>query len=163
MLWVIRKIVSKGDYNYAVVPEHPKATEYGYVLEHRIVAENHLGRMLKDNEIVHHINGNKKDNRIENLEVLDSKEHNRMHSTKGRKMLLLKCPWCGKTFSLEKRASYLVKPQKYKCHCCSKECRGRFYKYVQMNGITDWAKDAIDSCYIDEYVGAPVTDLDRWV
>ena len=45
-VWKIRRIVSKGDYNYAVVPEHPNKTKFGYVLEHRIVMENHLGRLL---------------------------------------------------------------------------------------------------------------------
>ena len=68
-MWNIRKIVSKGDYNYAVVPEHPNRTKNNYVLEHRVVMENHLGRLLNDDEVVHHINGNKKDNRIENLTI----------------------------------------------------------------------------------------------
>jgi len=58
--WKIEKIVSKGDYNYAVVKNHPNATKYGYVLHHRIVMENHLGRLLNSNEVVHHINGQKK-------------------------------------------------------------------------------------------------------
>lgn len=62
--------MSKGDYNYAVVSEHPKRTKNNYVLEHRVVMENHLGRLLNENEVVHHINGNKKDNRIENLKLL---------------------------------------------------------------------------------------------
>ncbi len=43
-MWIIQKIVSKGEYNYAVVPEHPNATSNGYVLEHRVVMENAIGR-----------------------------------------------------------------------------------------------------------------------
>lgn len=36
-MWHIEKIVSKGDYNYAIVRNHPHANKYGYVLVHRIL------------------------------------------------------------------------------------------------------------------------------
>ncbi len=50
-----------------------------YVLEHRFVMEQHIGRPLLDTEIVHHINENKQDNRIENLQIMSRAEHNRIH------------------------------------------------------------------------------------
>jgi transcriptional regulator with PAS, ATPase and Fis domain len=46
---------------------------------HRYMMEQHLGRKLLRNEIVHHKNENKHDNRIENLEVMTFKEHNLVH------------------------------------------------------------------------------------
>lgn len=48
---------------------------------HRVLMENHLGRKLGFNEVVHHINGDKSDNSIENLKVMSRSEHTRMHMT----------------------------------------------------------------------------------
>lgn len=49
------------------------------ILKHRKVMEEHLGRKLTSDEIIHHINGDKLDNRIENLEITTRSEHIKMH------------------------------------------------------------------------------------
>lgn len=48
-------------------------------LEHRFVMEEFLGRKLSKNEHIHHLNGNKKDNKLENLILLTNSEHKRLH------------------------------------------------------------------------------------
>ncbi len=73
--WKGGKYTDSYGYIHIINKEHPFASQIGYVLEHRLVMEKHLGRYLTKKEIVHHINGIKTDNRIENLKLLNQSEH----------------------------------------------------------------------------------------
>ena len=55
--------------------------------EHRLVMENYLGRKLLSSEIVHHINHNKLDNRVENLVLVTRAEHIKIHDISPKKFI----------------------------------------------------------------------------
>lgn len=154
-MWNIRKLIRKGDYDYALVPEHPNATKNGYVLYHRIVMENHLGRLLDKSEVVHHVNENKHDNRIENLQILDSREHVRLHvAQRGRQICRLKCPNCGKIFERFKNQTFKNKYHKTKTLlfiCCCKKC-GTQFSYKLRRGLTLELERAISENIQETYV-----------
>jgi hypothetical protein len=88
--WKGGRAVDKNGYIWLRKPEHPNANSSGQVAEHRFVMAEHLGRPLHAWENVHHINGIKDDNRIENLTIVSKGVH------KGTVV----CPHCNKTFAI---------------------------------------------------------------
>jgi hypothetical protein len=66
-LWKGGKVITSNGYIGIRDSENKR-----YILEHRLAMENHLGRPLKKTETVHHKNGNKADNHINNLELWES-------------------------------------------------------------------------------------------
>lgn len=149
-MWKIEKIVRKGDYNYAVVKDHPNATKYGYVLHHRIVVENHLGRLLNRDEIVHHLNHDKLDNRIDNLEILNAVKHSEEHGRQKRRLCLeLKCPGCNQTFERFKSLTHLQKKARFTS--CSRKCRGKISRDLALGRRTAELESAISENIVREY------------
>ncbi len=68
-----------------LVKDHPAGDRDGYVPEHRIIMEKHIGRFLFPREVVHHKNEKRGDNRIGNLELMDSQSaHMSEHFPKGK-------------------------------------------------------------------------------
>ncbi len=61
---------------------NPQADKDGFILEHRLVMSRYLGRAIEGSEIIHHRNGNRLDNRIENLEIMNRSTHRTLHAIK---------------------------------------------------------------------------------
>jgi len=89
-------------------------------LVHRLVMEAHLGRPRLTSEIVHHVNHDKRDNRIENLAVLTAKEHASHHLQKHQ--ITKVCVICGETFTPHPTKRAMKRT-------CSKVCR---YKLISL-------------------------------
>ena len=66
-------------------PNHPHVRKSGYVLEHRLVMEKHLGRYLDPKEVVHHKDDNPQNNSIENLELFACNADHLRHELTGRR------------------------------------------------------------------------------
>ena len=152
-------------------------SEGGTKLQHRVIMEKHLGKRLKSNECVHHINHDKTDNRIENLEIMSRAEHTRLHST-GKSICSVKdCGsfcysngYCIKHFMRVRRTgkTYLVKrlfwrDKKCRIKSCNTKCFtdnlcSKHYQRVRRNGNpnvmkkTFWNGKKCKKCTLDAKV-----------
>lgn len=97
--------------NGYIMTYHPEANgaitsgrNIGYVYEHRYVMEANIGHKLQDNEVVHHIDGNKLNNHPDNLIWMDIGQHTKLHNRlkqleNGTEVSDKKCLNCGKPIS----------------------------------------------------------------
>jgi hypothetical protein len=133
MLNNIEKIIKKGEYLYCIVRDHPNRTKNDYVLHHRAVVENSLGRYLTEDEEVHHINQNDKhNNELDNLELISKHEHRLLHGNLLKKPLVdVTCPNC--------KVTHKIKPKNYAYHTrqgrvnffCSHKCSGMYHSLLR--------------------------------
>lgn len=97
--------LSARGYVIEYMPEHPMAMRTGYIQQHRRVMAEHLGRLLGPDEVVHHRNEIKTDNRVENLEVLPKRVHDRIPKPAPKP---IECPHCGGLIGVSGRVRTVV-------------------------------------------------------
>ena len=96
--------ITRDGYIEIYSPYHPNKNKNNCVLEHRLRMEQHIGRFLTDKEVVHHIDDDKENNKIENLELFSSvgkhtQKHHIVRDSKGK--FTMKSEGCGKWFVAE--------------------------------------------------------------
>ncbi len=96
--WKGGKIKDSNGYILIKCRNHPHKNGWGYVREQRLVMEKYLGRYLKSEEVVHHINKNITDNRIENLKLFaNQSEHYNLGHPRFIRLPKITCI-CGRVF-----------------------------------------------------------------
>jgi hypothetical protein len=74
------KRIKTNGYIFIYKPKHHRANTMGYVAEHIYLVEKKLKRKLKKNEVVHHINEIRDDNRLKNLKIMTNSIHSHLHN-----------------------------------------------------------------------------------
>jgi len=137
--WKGGKTVDDKGYRFIRDPFHPNSRKNGYVAEAHLVMSEYLGRPINTKtEVVHHINGNKIDNRLENLVVIKRTEHPKIHFTGSnspvwKEKIPKTCPTCGKKFI----ASYGNHKRNRYCSrkCITKSGGKKYTPHVSQNEI----------------------------
>ncbi len=77
-----------GGYVLVYEPNHPRANASGYVPEHILVMEEKIGHLLEVGEVVHHIDGDRKNNHPDNLMLFSSSgDHTRFHRLEAKRIV----------------------------------------------------------------------------
>jgi len=117
-------------------PHSKNAGITGIVYVHRAVMSAVLGRPLGTNEFVHHIDGNRMNNAVENLELMTRAEHGRLHamSRGGKVKLPHPCEVCGEKTVNEK-------------YCC-KECSSFSQRVVKRPDAVTLQQEIIETSWV---------------
>ena len=120
--------MKNGNYILVIAPDNSPGKKYRgrYCSEHVLVYWQHFGILPNNDEIIHHKDGNKRNNNINNLELMKRSEHAKMHQlSKGEAYIKMQCPFCGNEFIRSKSNSYFYKDNRSSM-CCSRRCARLF-------------------------------------
>lgn len=121
--------MKNGDYLLIKAPKGYPGPKYRgkYCYEHCAVYWKTYGVIPNKNEVIHHKNGNKMDNRPDNLTLMNRNKHSKSHmSNNGKHMVDIRCLWCNKIFTVEYRQSFICKKTPHQC--CSRECSKKLFE-----------------------------------
>ena len=141
--------MKNGDYILVTAPENYPGKKYRnkYCYEHYLVYWKNHNILPSQEQVIHHKDENKKNNSLENLELIDRVEHIVFHnSNKKTKMVVLCCLGCLKIFIKEKRQTHLIKNNTYTC--CSKKCANLVLKLSKQE-----KQERISNNVIEEFSG----------
>ena len=151
--WKGGKYKNNNKYVFIYSPNHPYKNKDGYILEHRLVMEKHLGRFLKSTEQCHHINNKPDDNRIQNLLLYkDNKTHLRLHY-KNYKLTNNKwfkfCKICKHWFLVNKKYFYLGKGNcvSVLCKKCHNNYNAKPKQGKQLDLLSDKVSRRFEQCH----------------
>lgn len=117
------KTPKSGKYRAIKCPDHPRAWPNGYIHLHVVVAEQKLGRLLADGEVVHHKDENSFNNDPTNLEIMSAGSHAKHHHPE-HPPIEVACSHCGVKFFKKKRQLASVKG--YLNDFCSYSCNAKY-------------------------------------
>ena len=126
---------------YCYAPDHPCANKAGKVMEHTYVMYNHIGRKLTNEECVHHIDRDKKNNKIENLLLLTHEEHRHLHVKEDMGITYNNfiCVTCGNTYILKSSSE-----QQFCSSSCFSLASRRFEVSPEELSILVWSMPTTD-------------------
>lgn len=116
--------MKNGPYNLVKAPEGYPGKTYreNYVYEHHAVWYLATGEIVPSGYLIHHVNGDKRDNRIENLEVVERGDHTRKHAIPAERVEVT-CVVCGRVIQRRVKV-YEFNAKRNSQNCCSKQCAG---------------------------------------
>ena len=129
--WKNKAVSYTGEYPRVYWPQHLMSDSIGMLKVHRAVISEHLGRLLLPEEVVHHIDEDRNNWKLSNLELMSRSQHCE-HHTISADLVKDVCPICGVAFTLARYRSV-----KYINNFCSSKCSGTFQEKICWPSDTD--------------------------
>lgn len=158
--------INDNTYRHVYAPNHPHARQNGCIYEHRAVVEEKIGRILTLDEVIHHMDGNKRNNDPDNLIIFrTNSDHSRFHETGvlvehddgtfTSPPLTKNCAQCGTPFRYDAKDAKFCTPQ---CVSLSQRKTVRPDKDVLIKTLMDFGSFT----QVGKYYGVSDNAIRKW-